>query len=95
MRRRVARGAGASAGREQVERAVLGQEVAWVELLAGLGADGVQHGRVGQAGEGLGDGHPDGVASPRVGADHALERVRPAGGGVWVAGEDADGVGCC
>ena len=36
------RGAGAGAGGEQVERAVLGEEVAWVELLAGLGADGVQ-----------------------------------------------------
>gem|GEM_PF-5700404 len=67
-------------------REALSHRAGTTPIVAGMGADGVQDCWVGEAGEGPGDGHPDGVAGSRIGADHAFEPVRPSASGQRPAG---------
>ena len=72
------------------------EEVAWVELLAGLGADGVRV-RRGRRGEARAWATAIQMESRVRGSELIMPSSEsdPAGGGVRVAGEDADGVGGC
>ena len=88
------RGAGAGAGGEQVERAVLVRNSRGSNSSPGSGFTASRTAGVGEACECLGDGHPDRVTGPRIGVDHRLRAspTNPARRCGWLA-RIADRVG--